>query len=122
MRYLNKRVFENFYKKYTEKNLKQMLDLVYNSLSFQFKNKPRLSEEGYKEFLCAILLFKYDKLMEKMITIAMCKLFEEKVNYEDFYENMEIIIELSNISFDEWISLYDYIYTHHKWIENYKAV
>ena len=122
MKNINTRGFEGFYRKYSEKDLKKMMDEVYDALHKQFKSEISLGYDGCKELLGALLLFKYDKKMEEKITIGICKLFQNRFDCLDFSEYMEGFIEYSEITMEEWIDIYDYLERNHKWIENHRCV
>ena len=117
----SRRGFKDFYEKYDEKKLKNMVDLVYCALCKQFNNEVSFGIHGCKEFLGAILLFKYDKSLEKAIVIGLCKTFQNKFTPLDFSEYMDEVIHQSSITMDEWIDICDYIERNHRWIEKHKC-
>lgn len=122
MRSFNLKGFRAFYEKYSEKDLKKMLDSVYHALSKQFNNKVRFGDNGCKEFMGAILLFKYDKMIEEEIVFGLCKMFQNKFDSLDFSNYMDEVIQKSSITMEDWIDVYDYIESNHKWINKYKYV
>ena len=119
MRTFNLKGFRAFYEKYSEKDLKKMLDSVYHALSKQFNNKVRFGDNGCKEFMGAILLFKYDKMIEEEIVFGLCKMFQNKFDSLDFSNYMDEVIQKSSITMEDWIDVYDYIDSNHKWINKY---
>lgn len=122
MRSFNLKGFRAFYEKYSEKDLKKMLDSVYHALSKQFNNKVRFGDNGCKEFMGAILLFKYDKMIEEEIVFGLCKMFQNKFDSLDFSNYMDEVVQKSSITMEDWIDVYDYIESNHKWINKYKYV
>ena len=119
MRSFNLKGFRAFYEKYSEKDLKKMLDSVYHALSKQFNNKVRFGDNGCKEFMGAILLFKYDKMIEEEIVFGLCKMFQNKFDSLDFSNYMDEVVQKSSITMEDWIDVYDYIESNHKWINKY---
>ena len=99
-----------------------MLDSVYHALSKQFNNKVRFGDNGCKEFMGAILLFKYDKMIEEEIVFGLCKMFQNKFDSLDFSNYMDEVVQKSSITMEDWIDVYDYIESNHKWINKYKYV
>ena len=122
MRSFNLKGFRAFYEKYSEEYLKKMLDSVYHALSKQFNNKVRFGDNGCKEFMGAILLFKYDKMIEEEIVFGLCKMFQNKFDSLDFSNYMDEVVQKSSITMEDWIDVYDYIESNHKWINKYKYV
>ena len=122
MRSFNLKGFRAFYEKYSEEDLKKMLDSVYHALSKQFNNKVRFGDNGCKEFMGAILLFKYDKMIEEEIVFGLCKMFQNKFDSLDFSNYMDEVVQKSSITMEDWIDVYDYIESNHKWINKYKYV
>lgn len=119
---MRNRGFEKFYKDYNEKKLTKILNETYEALSRLFNREVTFGKEGIKEFLGAILLFKYDKSCEEKIVMGICKMFQRKFTPLDFSEYMEYIIENSLITIEEWHDVYDYIDKNHRWIENHRCV
>ena len=119
MRSFNLKGFRAFYEKYSDEDLKKMLDSVYHALSKQFNNKVRFGDNGCKEFMGAILLFKYDKMIEEEIVFGLCKIFQNKFDSLDFSNYMDEVIQKSSITMEDWIDVYDYIESNHKWINKY---
>ena len=119
MRSFNLKGFRAFYEKYSDEDLKKMLDSVYHALSKQFNNKVRFGDNGCKEFMGAILLFKYDKMIEEEIVFGLCKMFQNKFDSLDFSNYMDEVIQKSSITMEDWIDVYDYIESNHKWINKY---
>lgn len=119
MRSFNLKGFRAFYEKYSEEDLKKMLDSVYHALSKQFNNQVRFGDNGCKEFMGAILLFKYDKMIEEEIVFGLCKIFQNKFDSLDFSNYMDEVIQKSSITMEDWIDVYDYIESNHKWINKY---
>ena len=119
MRSFNLKGFRAFYEKYSEEDLKKMLDSVYHALSRQFNNKVRFGDNGCKEFMGAILLFKYDKMIEEEIVFGLCKMFQNKFDSLDFSNYMDEVVQKSSITMEDWIDVYDYIESNHKWINKY---
>ena len=105
-----------------EEDLKKMLDSVYHALSKQFNNKVRFGDNGCKEFMGSILLFKYDKMIEEEIVFGLCKMFQNKFDSLDFSNYMDEVVQKSSITMEDWIDVYDYIESNHKWINKYKYV
>ena len=122
MRSFNLKGFRAFYEKYSEEYLKKMLDSVYHALSKQFNNQVRFGDNGCKEFMGAILLFKYDKMIEEEIVFGLCKMFQNKFDSLDFSNYMDEVVQKSSITMEDWIDVYDYIESNHKWINKYKYV
>lgn len=122
MRSFNLKGFRAFYEKYSEEDLKKMLDSVYHALSKQFNNQVRFGDNGCKEFMGAILLFKYDKMIEEEIVFGLCKMFQNKFDSLDFSNYMDEVVQKSSITMEDWIDVYDYIESNHKWINKYKYV
>lgn len=122
MRSFNLKGFRAFYEKYSEEYLKKMLDSVYHALSKQFNNQVRFGDNGCKEFMGAILLFKYDKMIEEEIVFVLCKMFQNKFDSLDFSNYMDEVVQKSSITMEDWIDVYDYIESNHKWINKYKYV
>lgn len=122
MRSFNLKGFRAFYEKYSEEDLKKMLDSVYHALSKQFNNQVRFGDNGCKEFMGAILLFKYDKMIEEEIVFVLCKMFQNKFDSLDFSNYMDEVVQKSSITMEDWIDVYDYIESNHKWINKYKYV
>ncbi|MEG0857848.1 MAG: hypothetical protein RSG52_15395 [Terrisporobacter sp.] len=121
MSYQIDKEFRKYYEKYSEKQLKNMMDLTYDTLYKKFNKDVNFGFNGCKDFLGAVLLLKYDKSVEKNIGYGLCMIFDGKCDPLDFSEFMDNIIEKSIISMEDWIDVYDYLETHHKWIESHKC-
>ena len=57
----------------------------------------------------AILLFKYDKMIEEEIVFGLCKMFQNKFDSLDFSNYMDEVVQKSSITMEDWIDVYDYI-------------
>ena len=58
-------------------------------------------------------------MIEEEIVFGLCKMFQNKFDSLDFSNYMDEVIQKSSITMEDWIDVYDYIDSNHKWINKY---